>query len=72
MPTPRSSGPPGQTKAPPFGKSKSNVPKAGPQPPIPAKKPKSPSVGKPFGGKGAPPFTKKGAPSPGMKGLGGY
>lgn len=63
MPTPRFAGPPGKdTKQPPFGKSKSNVPATGPQPPIPKAKPKSPSAKR---------FTAPGAPKPGMSGFGG-
>lgn len=63
MATPRSTGP---TKSPPFGKSRGNVGKANkPQPPVPAKKPAKPSVGK---GK---PFSRPGSPVPGMQGMGG-
>jgi hypothetical protein len=66
MATPRFAGPPGTTKAPPFGKLSKQAKKSGPQPPIPGKKAKGPSVGK-----GGNPFTKKGSPSAGMKGMGG-
>jgi hypothetical protein len=64
MPTPRFAGPPGTTKAPPFGKPSKQAKKSGPQPPIPGKKAKSPSVGK------GRPFSKPGSPNPGMKGMG--
>ena len=41
MATPRMAAKAGIPKSPPFGKSKSNVPKTGPQPPIPKAQPKS-------------------------------
>lgn len=61
MPTPRYSGPPAKdTKAKPFGKLSAQAKKSGPQPTIPAKKPKGPTGGP----KGR--FTKPGAPKAGL------
>lgn len=58
MATPRMAAKAGIPKSPPFGKSKSNVPNKGPQPPVPSKRPKS-----------SKPFAKKG--QSGMSGVGG-
>ena len=59
MATPRMAAKAGIPKQPPFGKLSAQAKKSGPQPPIPAKKPRG-STGGPKGR-----FTKPGAPQAG-------